>query len=339
MPTLEPPYCYTGGKGRISHEIWKRFGRLDTYVEPFLGSAAVLLGRPLPIVGKEVVNDASGFITNFWRAIRADAEAVAQWTVQPINESELHASHAWLVGYSDNLTSRLEGNKDFYDAEAAGRWCKCTREMIARTPGADSGPWHVVEEDGVKHLRCIPGGGGIKRSIPKIGIQRSIIKTGVGRSVLKINISRQDGDFEYFNQLANRLSEVHVCCGDWSRICKPSYLGYAKERTGVYLDPPYSADSDCDQTMYQKTGDGDVAHDVREWCLANGSERMYRIALSGYEGEGHEELEEAGWSVLKWKAGIGFAAGKKDGSNKNRFRERIWFSPHCIKPERGLLDR
>jgi DNA adenine methylase len=330
---LEPPYCYVGGKSRIAHEIWKRFGKLDTYIEPFLGSGAVLLARPQPIRGKEVVNDASGFISNFWRAIRADADAVAQWTMQPINENELHASHIWLVGYSDVLASRLEADKDFFDAEAAGRWCKCTREMIARCPGADNGPWRIVEEDGVKHLRYQKKGSGP-------GIQRSIIaENGIHRSVFKTNIPSDRGDFDEFELLANRLCNVHVCCGDWSRICKPSFLGYAKERTGIYLDPPYSADSDCDQTMYQKTGDGDVAHDVREWCLANGSERMYRIALSGYEGEGHEELEKAGWSVLKWKAGIGFAAGKKDGSNKNRFRERIWFSPHCIKPERGLLDR
>ena len=43
---LKAPFPYFGGKGRVAGEVWKRFGAVKTYVEPFFGSGAVLLGRP-----------------------------------------------------------------------------------------------------------------------------------------------------------------------------------------------------------------------------------------------------------------------------------------------------
>jgi transcriptional antiterminator NusG len=50
-------------------------GDPENYVEPFAGSAAMLLGRPN--VGKiETINDADGFVANFWRAVSLDAAEV-----------------------------------------------------------------------------------------------------------------------------------------------------------------------------------------------------------------------------------------------------------------------
>jgi len=63
---------------------------------------------------------------------------------------------------------------------------------------------------------------------------------------------------------------------------------------------------------------------------------MLRIALCGYEGEGHEELEEIGWDVFYWTANGGFANVNED--NKNRHKERIWFSPHCINDSSGAQN-
>ena len=53
-----------------------------------------------------------------------------------------------------------------------------------------------------------------------------------------------------------------------------------------------------------------------------------RIALCGYEGE---HPMPASWECVAWKASGGYGAqGDGDGS-KNSQRERIWFSPHCLK--------
>ncbi len=56
-----------------------------------------------------------------------------------------------------------------------------------------------------------------------------------------------------------------------------------------------------------------------------------RLALCGYEGE-HDNLErDFGWECVPWKAQGGYANRNKD--NENKHRERIWFSPACIKPQ------
>jgi hypothetical protein len=96
--------------------------------------------------------------------------------------------------------------------------------------------------------------------------------------------------YEWMLALADRLRRVRVCCGDWKRVLGPS----ATEKigvTGVFLDPPYSAEADRDPSIYSQE-DLDVAHRVREWALEHGDNPKLRIALCGYEGE--HEMPETG---------------------------------------------
>lgn len=61
ISTLRAPFPYFGGKSRVAAECWRRFGDVRNYIEPFMGSAAMLLGRPhWPWKGNriETVNDA-----------------------------------------------------------------------------------------------------------------------------------------------------------------------------------------------------------------------------------------------------------------------------------------
>src|SRR6185436_14348681 len=118
--SIQAPYPYFGGKSRIAPLVWERFGAITNYVEPFFGSGAVLLSRPTPFHGTETVNDLDGLIANFWRAIRADPEAVAHYADWPVNENDLHARHAWLVGVKDSLQDQLEGDPEHFDAKIAG---------------------------------------------------------------------------------------------------------------------------------------------------------------------------------------------------------------------------
>jgi site-specific DNA-adenine methylase len=41
---LRAPFPWFGGKSRIAHLVWERFGDVAHYIEPFAGSLAVLLG-------------------------------------------------------------------------------------------------------------------------------------------------------------------------------------------------------------------------------------------------------------------------------------------------------
>ena len=119
--TLVSPYPYFGGKSKVADEIWRRFGDVSNYIEPFFGSGAVLLARP-HTPDLELVNDVDGYIVNFWRAVQADADTVASYADYPAFESDLHARHAWLVQRKDDLQARLEGDPDYYDAKIAGWW-------------------------------------------------------------------------------------------------------------------------------------------------------------------------------------------------------------------------
>ena len=44
--TLRAPFPYFGGKYRAAPTVWAALGDVGLYIEPFAGSAAVLLARP-----------------------------------------------------------------------------------------------------------------------------------------------------------------------------------------------------------------------------------------------------------------------------------------------------
>lgn len=129
-------------------------------------------------------------------------------------------------------------------------------------------------------------------------------------------------------QLAERLRRVRVCCGDWSRVLGRSVTELIGT-TGILFDPPYLVEAGRDPSLYS-VEDATVAIAVREWCIANGNNPKLRIALCGYEGE-HEM--PANWQCVSWKAVGGYAAAA--GNTENAHRERIWFSPACLRVERA----
>jgi hypothetical protein len=91
--------------------------------------------------------------------------------------------------------------------------------------------------------------------------------------------------------------------------------------TGVLLDPPYSEGAD---DLYANHDKG-LAAEVRKWALANGGNKLLRIALCGYD----VEHDMPGWQLVEWKARGGYGSQRADGDNTNGARERIWFSPSC----------
>ena len=72
-----------------------------------------------------------------------------------------------------------------------------------------------------------------------------------------------------------------------------------------------------------------MASDVRAWCLENGSRPGARIILCGY-GEEHDELLDHGWRKEAWKANGGYGHQRRDGTNDNNEKERLWISPACV---------
>ena len=119
--TLKAPFPWFGGKRKIAPEIWDRFGSPTQDIEPFCGSAAMLLAAPKP-ASLEVVCDANGFIANFWRAVKNQPEAVAEWADYPVSHIDLGARHFWLSEQRATLAIELLDANWPGDAKVAGWW-------------------------------------------------------------------------------------------------------------------------------------------------------------------------------------------------------------------------
>ena len=325
--TMDAPFPWFGGKRKVAAEVWSRFGAVRNYVEPFFGSGAVLLGRP--VIGHvETVNDLDGYVANAWRSIRLSPDATADWADNPVNENDLHARHVWLIRHRDELRPALEGDPDYHDPKIAGWWLWGTACWIGSGFCSSRGPWWP-DEDG----RLVRDGDGIKRQLVHLGTPGQ----GVNRQRVHLGNPGQDSEPQardlrpWFRELSARLARVRVCCGDWSRVCGPS-VTFKNGITGVFLDPPYADTAGRAGDLYRVDSET-VAHAVRDWAVENGERPDMRIALCGYEGE-HEM--PATWAVHGWSAGEGYGAQTTERTENGK-RERIWFSPACLSATQGRL--
>jgi len=265
----------------------------------------VILGRPHP-PGTETANDKDAFLANFYRALQADADAVAHYAEYPPSEPDLHARHAWLVDQRTELTARVEGDPEYYDPKIAGWWVWGLCLWIGGRWCSGNGPW--VRVDG-QLLHLSHAGRGVPRQLLHL--------SHAGRGV-----HRQSQDLRaYLHQVADRLRNVRMCCGDWSRVVSRS-VTWRQGLTGVVLDPPYSHEERYSQ-LYRI--EEDVGGAVRAWALANGGNPLLRIVLCGYD---TEHSMPGTWRSVSWTGKGGL--GNQRASNTNRTRETLWLSPHCL---------
>jgi hypothetical protein len=321
---LKAPFPYFGGKARVAATVWERFGDVPNYVEPFAGSLAILLGRPTD-PGTETVNDLDCFIANFWRALRDDPEGVAEHADWPVNEADLEARHRWLVNHQW-VPEQVKTDPGFHDSRVAGWWVWGISQWIGSGWCCPSGEGHRKKQ--LPHLG--DAGRGVCRQLPHLG--------DAGRGVCRKRPHLGDdgmGVRAYLQDLAVRLRRVRVCCGDFERVLGPS-VTTGHGLTGVFLDPPYSHKIGRSNDCYGATDDATASGRTRAWVIANQDNPLLRIAICGYEGE----HDLPGWDVVKWKTQGGYGSQSRDGTNENAHRERIWFSPNCIKPVRhkDILD-
>ena len=309
--TLAAPFPYFGGKRRAAPMIWDALGDPGGYVEPFAGSAAVLLARPAAI-GKrvETLNDADGWLVNAWRSIQLSPDEVAKHCEWPVTEIDYHARLAWLQARRDaDLVAWLEGDPEHHDAKAAAWWLYVCACGIGDPWG--SGPWRVV--DG--HLRKAGNAGrGVNRELPHLGL-RGILRENDGTPLMA-----------YMQALSERLRDVRITCGDWARVVTPSVIRATRGGDGsfgILLDPPYTTGGD----LYGHV-DADVSHAVRAWCLT--ADASLRIVLCGFEDD-HDELLPRGWRKVQGKGGSGYSRDRK--AHK---RERLWLSPACLGAQMEL---
>lgn len=331
---LKAPFPWFGGKSRAADLIWAALGDVDSYVEPFFGSGAVLLGRPSWHRGRvETVNDKDAYLSNFWRAVSMDPDAVAAAADWPVSEADLTARHLWLLEHWSAVTERLQCDPLHYDARAAGWWVWGQCAWIGSGWCSGRGPWRAV--DGV--LSKGDAGRGINRQLPHLGNAGR----GINRKLPHLgDAGRGEQIRAWMRDLQARLRDVRVCCGDWTRLVASPTVIFGPARAGadfagVVLDPPYlDGFGSDDGSTY--TGGGNVARDVEKWCRENGHREQLRIVLCGYA----ENYDLPGWRVVPWKAAGGYGSQGEDNQAKaNSAREMLWLSPACLgEPEQlGLF--
>jgi site-specific DNA-adenine methylase len=322
---LQAPFPYFGAKRRAAPIIWGLLGDPAGYVEPFCGSAAVLLARP-PFAGRrvETLNDADGWLVNTWRAIQLSPDEVARHAAGPVTEIDYHARLAWLQARrTPDLVAWLEGDPEHHDARAAGWWLYVMACMIgdAWSPG----PWRVVDGRLQRLPHRADAGEGIHRNLPHLagaghGIHRNLPHRGDAGQAVR----------DYMRRLAHRLQRVRITSGPWERVVTLPVLRAGVGGDGaraVFLDPPYATSGD----LYAHH-DPDVGQRVREWCMT--APAAYRIVLCGYDDE-HDALLSLGWRKIDGKASSGSGYSRRSDNGR---RERLWLSPACADaaPTLGL---
>ena len=328
----KPPFPWFGGKSRVSHIVWQRFGDVANYVEPFFGSGAVMFMRPTaPKI--ETVNDKDCMVANFFRAVKHAPDKVASWADSQVNEADLTARHTWLVEQlKTEFAEGMNTNPDYYDAKIAGwwvwgiccwigsGWCDAGNGVHRQLPSLGTAGKGVHR----KRPHLGNAGKGVHRKLPHLGDAGQ----GVHRKLPHLSDAGLTG---YFKSISDRLRYTRVCCGDWKRVMGES-VTVAHGVTGVFLDPPYSHD-ERDSNLYSV--DEDIATAVRDWAIANGENPLLRIALCGYD---TEHVMPKGWDNVHWKTKGGYS-NQSDSSRakENTRRETIWFSPHCLNTRQKSL--
>jgi DNA adenine methylase len=261
---MKAPFPYFGSKRGAAAEIWRRFGNVSPYIEPFAGSLGCLLARPWRKGQRyvETVNDSDGHITNVWRSIKFAPEQVLEHCDWPVNELDKYARQVEMISARADLTALMRSDPDAFDARLAGRWIWGACVSI----GSD---WHAPKAPNSRP-QIDPKGGAPSCGVCSMSFTPSILR-----------------------DLSFRLRFVVALCGDWSRCVSPVMRGaYGGKTSGVLLDPPYS--NDVRASGLYSDDDGSVAAKARVWAIEHGDNPRIRIALCGLAEE--HDMPDA-WDV------------------------------------------
>ena len=240
MPeSIAPLFPYFGGKRRIAEKAWNALGDPGHYIEPFAGSAAVLLARrPFPGARVETVNDIDGLLVNTLRSIQHYPDDVAEAAYGPMTEIDYHARLAWLHKLrTPSMVPWLEGDPRNCDPEAAGWWLYTMACAIGNTV-SKTGPWKIIDS----HLRDTRTVQTAEGNTADAGIVRGSLHLGHGRGVKRPGLKELADLKAYMEVVSRRLQNVRITCRDWKKVIGSVSLGNCRRgdgSVGIFFDPPY----------------------------------------------------------------------------------------------------
>jgi hypothetical protein len=247
------PFPYFGGKRTVGSLVWQRLGSPTQYIEPFCGSAAVLLAAPRP-ASLEVIGDQNFYVANFWRCIKFLPADTYCWQDYPVSHVDLDARHRWLTQPERcaDLRGKLADPEWPGDPQIAGWWVWGLCAWIG------SG-WCEREHVG-------NAGRGVQSQVPHVS-------------------TAGQGVADWFAHLASRLERVRIVHGDWTRTLNHHYGG---NETAVFLDPPYRAF----ERLYHADAAVPVADEVAAWAAEHAHLRVALCGHRGdYDLPGWEVVE------------------------------------------------
>ena len=336
---MHAPFTYAGGKRRIAPRVWREIGNVYTYLEPFAGSAAVLLGRPQNYVsdGQEVIGDLNGYIVNAYRCLQWAADETARYAWWPAIHADLTARHRWLVRWGRNGgLAKVRDDPEYHNPKVAGWWLWGISLYIG------TGTWCAGAYTPEPAYRDIiplidkrgSSGSGMSLRRQQMADDRVPISYyhGGGRGVdtrrntvdSRALPPAQDPErwVEWFRRIRDRMAKVTVLNRPWESLLLSATIrgDFAPGPVGVFLDPPYATQSRA-QSLYALDNGDEVAPAVWEWAQEYGVNPRFRIAICGMAGD-FDPVPE-GWRTYEWTS-AGFS------NRKERRPEVVLFSPHCL---------
>lgn len=305
MKKLRLPFTYFGGKAAISDVIWKHLGDPKCYIEPFLGSGAVLLNRPSFKGNRtEIVNDNWGLLVNFWRAMKYEPQEVYDGMEFPAAHDELMARAYFCFTEGKTRIASILGDPGGYDILTAKYWGYIMRHGAARVITSENGAWKW--EEGA----WTPSGSDI--GTDKIAILHAYMEGG--RVV--------NPPYPQYDEIHKRLKDVIIYNRDAVDVLAGMEGVMTRGTTGIFLDPPYrDLDHTWDGGVYHDNATAEVIPRMLDWVLKNEQNPNVRIVIAGFKGD-YPEL--AHWNHVMWDKHPGMS---KHGKNS---QECLLLSPCAV---------
>jgi DNA adenine methylase len=360
------PFPYFGGKRSVAGDLWKRLGAPLQYIEPFCGSAAVLLAAPRA-ANLEVICDASGFIANFWRAVKHQPDLVAGWADYPVSHIDLGARHVWLMAQRERVGGWLQDPDWPGDPKVAGWWLwgQCCWIGSGWCDWAGRGPQRVDGQIpflsspgmGVQAIGQVPHAGNAGRGVQALGQVPHVGDAGMGVQALgKIPHAGDAGrGVQAIGQVPNLSYPVGIQArgrvpgeGDadpslWTSAGRAAWE--CLHRLAARLERVRVVHGSWDRCLNNHYGGADtavfldppyrayeklygVAEPVADQVAAWAAEHPdLRIALCGHRGD----YELPGWEPVEWSRGR-----MTYGGGTTTDEECVWYSPACLPGSRQL---
>ena len=243
-PNVVSPFSWYGVRNLVAEQVWLHLGNPTLYVEPFCGTCSVLLARPNPR-GREIVNDLSPWLVNFWRAMRSEPDRMARIYFQHLtnlNNRHLARLKVLLREKKQWITTNL-ADPQWHTVTVAAHWYIGQRNTF----------WGKF-------------------------------MVGNRRPQLKMGRKYRHPFFEHKQdreRIQARLQEVEIYHGDWTGVLH--HLDDSSN-AAVFLDSPYDDICRRNADHYEVELRPELAQEVALWGVAHAGPQL-KVAMCGWEGD------------------------------------------------------